>query len=58
MGAFKTTTSKQIHLMGYESFAWQRSFHDHIIRDEKSMISISKYILNNPRQWKEDEFWE
>src|SRR6187401_2035112 len=31
MGAYKTTTSKQIHLAGYSAFEWQRSFHDHII---------------------------
>jgi hypothetical protein len=48
MGAYKTTTSKQIHLLGFDSFAWQRSFHDHIIRDEKSFIIISNYIATNP----------
>jgi REP element-mobilizing transposase RayT len=48
MGAYKTTTSKQIHLLGFDSFAWQRSFHDHIIRDEKSFINISNYIATNP----------
>lgn len=56
MGAFKTTTSKQIHLTGYKSFAWQRSFHDHIIRDEKSFNNISNYIFANPTKWKSDTF--
>jgi len=46
MGAYKTTVSKQIHLAGYAGFAWQRSFHDHIIRDEKSYENISNYTLN------------
>ncbi len=36
MGAYKTTSSKLIHQADYEEFAWHRSFHDHIIRDEKS----------------------
>ena len=40
MGAYKTTASKYIHLKGYAEFAWQRSFHDHIIRDEKSYKRI------------------
>ncbi|MEJ7685243.1 MAG: hypothetical protein WKG06_46845 [Segetibacter sp.] len=31
MGAYKTTTSKKIHLSGLPDFKWQRSFHDHII---------------------------
>ncbi|MCK4677113.1 MAG: hypothetical protein KAT48_03195, partial [Bacteroidales bacterium] len=33
IGAYKTTVSKQIHLIGGKDFAWQRSFHDHIIRN-------------------------
>ena len=41
MGSYKTTVSKQIHLAGNREFAWQRSFHDHIIRDQKSYEKIS-----------------
>jgi putative transposase len=36
---------------------WQRNFHEHIIRDEKSYQRISAYILNNPRNWKGDKFY-
>lgn len=73
MGAYKTTTSKQIHLAaGTDStdnctdrsrpvpaatFKWQRSFHDHIIRNEESYLRISYYIKNNPLNWKEDKFY-
>jgi putative transposase len=57
MGAYKTTVSKQIHLLGYSDFAWQRSFHDHIIRDEISYRNISNYIINNPSKWEEDKFF-
>ena len=56
MGAYKTTTSKQIHLNGNKTFAWQRSFHDHIIRDEKSFNRISNYISDNPLKWDLDQF--
>ena len=45
MGAYKTTASKKIHLSGYDEFSWQRSFHDHIIHDEKSYERISNYII-------------
>lgn len=58
MGEYKTTSSKKIHLLGYNKFAWQRSFHDHIIRDEKSFETISNYILNNPSQWEQDKFYK
>lgn len=33
---------------------WQRSFHDHIIRNEKSYWQIKKYIQNNPLNWLTD----
>jgi len=48
IGAFKTTSSKLIHQSGNTSFAWQRSYYDHIIRDQKSLHCIRKYIKNNP----------
>jgi REP element-mobilizing transposase RayT len=57
MGAYKTTASKHIHLAGYVEFAWQRSFHDHIIRDEKSYERISNYIIDNPKTWDKDKFF-
>ena len=57
MGAFKTTSSKQIHLLECPTFKWQRSFHDHIIRDEKSYNLIANYILGNPSSWEQDKFY-
>ena len=33
---------------------WQRSFHDHIIRNERSLNAIRKYILDNPINWEQD----
>ena len=56
MGAYKTTTSKQIHLLGNYDFSWQRSFHDHIVRNENSFHNIYNYITDNPSRWKEDTF--
>jgi REP element-mobilizing transposase RayT len=57
MGAFKTTSSKLIHLAGFPDFQWQRSFHDHIIKDEKSYLNISNYIETNPERWEDDKFY-
>jgi len=56
IGAYKTTVSKQIHLAGFIEFKWQRSFFEHIIHDEKSFETITEYIINNPVNWKHDEF--
>lgn len=33
---------------------WQRSFYDHVIRSEKSLIAIREYIVNNPQKLEED----
>lgn len=57
MGAYKTTSSKLIHQANYGEFAWHRSFHDHIIRDEKSYLNIVNYIENNPDNWRKDKFY-
>ena len=54
IGAFKTTSSKKIHEYGVVDFRWQRSFHDHIIRNKESYDSIYAYIMSNPQNWKKD----
>jgi REP element-mobilizing transposase RayT len=56
LGVLKTTSSKLIHDAGFDDFQWHRSFHDHIIRDEKSYLNIFNYIINNPNNWKKDCF--
>ena len=57
IGAYKTTTSKQIHLAGMSNFAWQRSFFDRIIRDDVAYYNIKRYILSNPSKWNDDLFY-
>ncbi len=51
IGAFKTTSSKRIHQAGLLKFRWQKSFYDHIIRNEINLNRIREYIINNPSQW-------
>ncbi len=36
---------------------WQRSYHDHIIRNEKDYLEIYRYIENNPARWAEDKYY-
>lgn len=33
---------------------WQSRFYDRIIRNERELIAIRRYIQNNPLQWEED----
>lgn len=57
MGAFKTTSSKLIHEVGFRDFSWQRSFHDHIIRTQIAYQNISNYIACNPQKWDKDSLF-
>ena len=70
IGAYKTTVSKQIHLLErtdgsrctdrsrpVRTFAWQRSFFEMIIRDRKTYDNISDYIITNPARWERDKFY-
>ncbi|BAZ44499.1 hypothetical protein NIES4102_15090 [Chondrocystis sp. NIES-4102] len=54
IGQFKSVCTKQIWKMGFNDFRWQPRFHDHIIRDEKSLSRIRQYIVNNPAKWELD----
>ena len=50
--SFKDVTVKHIRSEFSDiCFAWQRSFYDHIIRDESSLSRMREYIANNPAQW-------
>lgn len=37
---------------------WQRSYHDHIIRNERDYQEIWNYIDENIKKWEEDKFYE
>jgi putative transposase len=54
LGAFKTTSSKIIHQSGLQAFRWQKSYHDHIIRNEWELNKIRNYIRYNPLSWDSD----
>jgi REP element-mobilizing transposase RayT len=37
------------------NFQWQSGFYEHIIRDEKSLQTIRRYIIENPLKWEFDK---
>lgn len=52
---FKTFSSRRINeLNGKNYFQWQRSFYDHIIRNDESLNKIREYIQINPKMWEQD----
>lgn len=54
---FKIGVTKNARFINAD-FAWQPRYHDHIIRNNESHQRISNYIINNPKNWKEDKFFE
>jgi putative transposase len=38
----------------FEERLWQRSYYDHIIRDDDDLNAVREYIANNPVQWAVD----
>ena len=36
---------------------WQKSFHEHIIRNEAEYQAIWRYIDENPARWTEDKYY-
>ena len=54
---FKTGVTKQIRQIYPDMEIWQRSFHDHIIRDQRSYEKIWLYIDSNPQNWSKDCFF-
>ena len=54
---YKSGVSRQIHNICPNITVWQRSYHDHIIRNQISYEKIRNYIDGNPLKWKEDCFY-
>jgi len=60
---FKYQTTKQYNLLEVGSShpckhyqkLWQRNYYEHVIRDERELIHIQKYITDNPKNWEKDE---
>ncbi|MCT8841831.1 transposase, partial [Glaesserella parasuis] len=61
---FKTMTTnhyirnvKENNWAYFNKRLWQRSYYEHIIRNEKSYIEICEYIQNNPLNWQLDKLF-
>jgi len=52
---YKSTVMRWCRKDGYDNFAWQSRFYEHIIRNGKSLQKIREYISNNPLKWDIDE---
>lgn len=48
----KSAVTKQL---GYS--IWQKSYHDHVIRNRQDYLEVWQYIENNPKKWTLDEMY-
>jgi len=58
IGKYKAAVSRKIHKCDSGAAVWQRSFHDHVIRNERSWQEIWQYIEENPLKWEQDCFYQ
>jgi len=56
IGAFKAMATKRINDLRDTRGArvWQSNYYEHIIRNERELVAIRRYILGNPAQWGAD----
>ena len=56
MVGFQTGVTQRINkLRGTPgAHVWHRNYHDRIIRNEKELYAVKKYIKDNPRNWMND----
>jgi len=54
--AFKSAATKRINLLRDTQGArvWQRNYYERIIRDERALNAIRRYIIANPTRWSLD----
>lgn len=60
VGKFKAGVTRSVgnaFMHSAKKTIWQRSFHDHIIRNEKDYRKICEYININVIKWEEDCFY-
>jgi len=57
IGAFKTVSTKHINLLRNTEGQkiWQRNYYERIIRNDREMDNIHRYIEVNPLNWMDDD---
>ena len=57
IGLYKSGVSRKIRKIVPDMQVWQRSYHDHIIRNQAAYEKIWNYVQFNGEKWKEDCFF-
>jgi len=48
---YKAAVTTQCYKNGNYDFKWQPRYYEHVIRDDRDLINIRDYIINNPLKW-------
>jgi len=52
---YKASVTRKVNSLESDlHFRWQKSFYDHVIRNDKSLDNLRRYIINNPLKWELD----
>ncbi|HAX93716.1 MAG TPA: hypothetical protein DCY25_07205 [Bacteroidales bacterium] len=54
---FKSAVATQVKISGNMNFNWQPRYYEHIIRNNGEFERIKKYVIDNPANWKNDDFY-
>ena len=54
----KSITTILCRKTGYGKFEFQKSFHDHIIRNREDYENAKKYIMMNPLNWDTEQLYD
>ena len=57
VGLYKSGVPRKIHRLYPELTVWQRSFHDHVIRNQQDYERIWTYVHYNDQKWEQDCFY-
>ena len=57
LGLYKSGVTRKIHKINANTIVWQRSYYDHIIRNQKEYEQIWSYVQYNDQKWTEDQFY-
>lgn len=51
MRGFKIGVTKWFRQNAFTGAVWQRNYYERIIRDERALHAIRRYITENPQRW-------
>jgi REP element-mobilizing transposase RayT len=54
--AFKSFSARRINARRHSTgtSVWQRNYYERIVRNDRELHAIRRYILANPKRWDED----